>query len=236
MNLLFKLDPKVEGFDTIEEAKDFFSNELPLRDNYFYNVNTISQIEPDEIIYFSLTGYIVAKAIFTGAIIKNEDRDKFKVGHKVKNVEIVESTKKINFEIINGRAINYLDSDIKTNEIKRVLSTVTDIYPDEVDESFKEGNKTKVYVNKYERDPKARKVCLEHFGYSCQICKFDFWYTYGDIGKGSIHVHHIKPLSEIGENYEIKPKEDLIPVCPNCHLILHKLNTPTIEELKERFR
>lgn len=236
MNLLFKLDPKVKGFATIKEAKYFFNSELPLRDNYFYNVNTISQIKPNEIIYFSLTGYIVAKAIFTGDIIRNEERDKFKIGHKVKNVEIIESTKKINFEIINGRAINYLDSDTKTNEIKRVLGTVTDIYPDEVDESFTEGNKTKVYVNKYERDPKARKVCLEHFGYSCQICKFDFWYTYGDIGKDSIHVHHIKPLSEIGENYEIKPKEDLIPVCPNCHLILHKLNAPTIEELKERFR
>ena len=175
MDLLFKLDPNVEGFATIEEAKDFFKNELPLRDNYFYNVNTISQIDSEEIIYFSLTGYIVAKAIFTGEIIKNENRDKFKVGHKVKNVEIIDSEEKINFQIINGRAINYLNNETKSNEIKRVLNTITDIYPDEVDDSFTEGNKTQVYVNKYERDPKARKACLEHFGYSCQICKFDFW-------------------------------------------------------------
>ncbi len=236
MNLLFKLDPKLKGFTTIAEAKDFFKNELPLRDNYFYNGKTILKIKMEDIIYFSLKGFIVAKAVFAGDIIENNDRDELKIGHKVKNVELVDSNKKIDFNIINGRAINYLDNDTKINEIKRVLNTTIDIYPDEVDESFSEGNRSRVYINKYERDPKARKACLEHFGYSCQICKFDFWYTYGDIGKGSIHVHHITPLSEMNKEYKIKPKEDLIPVCPNCHLILHKLNAPTIEELKERFR
>ena len=36
----------------------------------------------------------------------------------------------------------------------------------------------------------------------------------------------MKPLSEIGEKYEVDPLIDLIPVCPNCHVILHKRKPP----------
>jgi 5-methylcytosine-specific restriction protein A len=56
---------------------------------------------------------------------------------------------------------------------------------------------------------------------------------YGDIGKGFIHVHHLKPVSQIGETYEVDPINDLRPVCPNCHAMLHRPEeTLTIEELK----
>ncbi|MCJ7766342.1 MAG: HNH endonuclease, partial [Thiovulaceae bacterium] len=70
------------------------------------------------------------------------------------------------------------------------------------------------------------------FGYNCQVCDFDFELIYGNFGKDSIHVHHVIPLSEIGASYEVDPIKDLIPVCPNCHLILHRYNAPTINELK----
>ena len=62
---------------------------------------------------------------------------------------------------------------------------------------------------------------------------------YGEIGTGFIHIHHIVPISEIGKEYEINYKTDLVPVCPNCHAMLHrKVNdrTLTIEELKERLK
>jgi 5-methylcytosine-specific restriction protein A len=79
-----------------------------------------------------------------------------------------------------------------------------------------------VLVNLYERDTKARQVCLDKFGYICKICNFDFEKRYGLIGKEFIHVHHLIPLSEIKKEYELNPKKDLIPVCPNCHAMLHK--------------
>src|SRR4051812_46040196 len=50
--------------------------------------------------------------------------------------------------------------------------------------------------------------------------------TYGAIGRNVIHVHHLKPLSEIGERYHVDPINDLRPVCPNCHVIIHK-RTPS---------
>jgi len=108
------------------------------------------------------------------------------------------------------------------------------IYPDDIsDNILVEGAKKKVTVNFYERDPKARKVCLEHYGYNCYICKFNFKENFGEIGKNFIHVHYIKPLSEINQEYKVNPIKDLIPVCPNCHAMLHKkVPAYRLEELK----
>lgn len=96
-----------------------------------------------------------------------------------------------------------------------------------------EGSKRKVTINAYERNPKARQKCISHYGFHCSVCEFDFGKIYGDIGKGFIHVHHLKPLADIGEEYEIDPISDLRPVCPNCHAIIHRRDPPyTIEEVK----
>ena len=66
-----------------------------------------------------------------------------------------------------------------------------------------------------------------------QICEFDFFEVYGDIGRDFIHVHHLKQISEIGETYNVDPIKDLRPVCANCHAILHKRKLPyTIDEVK----
>jgi 5-methylcytosine-specific restriction protein A len=41
------------------------------------------------------------------------------------------------------------------------------------------------------------------------------------------------PLSEYKGEYTLSPEKDLIPVCPNCHLMIHCKNEPfKIEELK----
>ena len=95
--------------------------------------------------------------------------------------------------------------------------------PEEIDpkEVYKEGASTTVTVNQYERSLVARLKCLEHHGYKCTVCAFDFENLYGDIGKKYIHVHHIVPISEIGREYELNPVKDLIPICPNCHAMIH---------------
>lgn len=101
------------------------------------------------------------------------------------------------------------------------------------EQTYPEGMRRTVTVNAYERNPKARQACIAHHGAACQVCGFDFEKTYGEIGKGYIHVHHIKPISEIGKSYEVDPKTDLVPVCPNCHAMLHKRNPPFgVEELR----
>ena len=100
-----------------------------------------------------------------------------------------------------------------------------------------EGGARRVTVNAYERNPKARERCIEKHGAHCHVCGFDFGEVYGDIGDGFIHVHHLTPISQIGADYRINPEEDLRPVCPNCHAMLHTNNPPlTVEELREKIR
>ncbi len=104
--------------------------------------------------------------------------------------------------------------------LPRPKATWTD--PSE-DEHYSEGTAISVTVNKYERNPKARKKCLDHFGVKCKVCDLSFAARYGvELGAGFIHVHHIVPLSKIGKGYKVDPVKDLVPVCPNCHAMLHK--------------
>lgn len=116
--------------------------------------------------------------------------------------------------------------------------TIATDYPDEADlenKSFPEGAKQTVQVNRYERNPEARAKCLEIHGIRCEICKMSFAETYGTFAKDFIHVHHITPLHKISENYEVNPETDLIPVCPNCHAMLHRQENGipmTVERLK----
>lgn len=99
--------------------------------------------------------------------------------------------------------------------------------------SFKEGAVKSIISKRYERNPQARLLCLESNGCSCKVCKFNFKDTYGELGQDYIHVHHIIPISTIGKEYEINPKTDLMPICPNCHAMIHKVTPPLlIDELQ----
>ena len=98
------------------------------------------------------------------------------------------------------------------------------------EERHVEGRITQVVQNRYERNPVNRELCLSANGYTCKICGFDFENYYGTIGHGFIHVHHIQKVSSFGGEYYLDPVVDLIPVCPNCHAMLHKEDPPMAPE------
>lgn len=58
---------------------------------------------------------------------------------------------------------------------------------------------------------------------------------YGDLGEGYTEIHHKKPLHSLEEEVEVNPETDLVPVCSNCHRMLHRRRDRimTIEELKK---
>lgn len=85
-----------------------------------------------------------------------------------------------------------------------------------------EGAVYRVSVNAYERNPEARRRCIEAHGTKCCICGFSFGVVYGDVAEGYIHVHHLRPMSEIDGEYLVDPVSDLRPVCPNCHAVIHR--------------
>ncbi len=98
---------------------------------------------------------------------------------------------------------------------------------------FLEGRSEEVRLTRYERNPVARRACIEHWGLCCCVCGFDFEVIYGQLGAGYIHVHHLAPLADIGRQYEVDPVKDLRPVCPNCHAMLHRQETAlTIDKLR----
>lgn len=103
------------------------------------------------------------------------------------------------------------------------------------EELLVEGGMKDILTNKYERSITARKKCIAVYGTACQICGFDFGAVYGSEFAGKIHVHHKLPLYEIKEDYVVDPVKDLIPVCPNCHMILHSKpgGFYTVDEVKE---
>ncbi|CAM4081218.1 HNH endonuclease [Bacillus manliponensis] len=102
------------------------------------------------------------------------------------------------------------------------------------DSFYTEGAATVYYGTRYERDVRNRSMAIEIHGCSCVVCGFDFEKVYGERGKGFIEVHHVKPLSMLESVVEINPKEDLVPVCSNCHRMIHRKKDEilTVEELR----
>ncbi len=134
----------------------------------------------------------------------------------------------------NERLSLVVDGATITVEPKGIAVSLR-VFPEEVDpnELYVEGATTLIQVTKYERDLAARAACIAHFGAQCSVCGCNFGAVYGEIGEGFIHVHHLIPLALISAEYVVDPHSDLVPVCPNCHSMLHRRNPPyTIAELK----
>lgn len=114
------------------------------------------------------------------------------------------------------------------------LLPLEDLLPEESGlPGLPEGAKLRVEVNRYERSRVNRAVCIAVHGTRCSACGFDFGAVYGELGRDFIHVHHKVPVSVLGSGYVIDPATDLVPVCPNCHAMLHRHEPPLdIEDLR----
>ena len=118
---------------------------------------------------------------------------------------------------------------------------------DELDEPKVDGQDLFSFADRYEgalrrmikdvpvRNRAARGDCLAEWGYRCQVCKMTFEERYGPAGKGLIHIHHKNPISRTRQSRKVDGKRDLIPLCPNCHAMLHWTDL-TIEELRRMVR
>jgi len=119
------------------------------------------------------------------------------------------------------------------------FSNPAEVQKSPVNARYPEGATQRVSKNAFERNSKARQTCISHYGPRCVICGFDFGAFYGDAFQGHTHVHHLRDLATIGKEYEVDPVQDLRPVCPNCHSMLHTerpaMSIDTLREIvKER--
>ncbi len=95
----------------------------------------------------------------------------------------------------------------------------------DIDLEGKEGSKSFRTHIQIERDPKlvrAKKhAVLEETGrLKCEVCDFDFFEQYGEVGNGFCEVHHLLPLAQKGRR--TTTLSNLAVVCSNCHRIIHR--------------
>lgn len=98
-----------------------------------------------------------------------------------------------------------------------------------------EGAEKRCYTTRYERDPKKRAECIKIHGTKCAACGFDFEKVYGALGRNYIEVHHIVPLSQLNGELPVNPATDMLPLCSNCHRMIHrrKASVLSIQELRD---
>ncbi len=111
----------------------------------------------------------------------------------------------------------------------------------DVEEEFSEGRVLTQLHRKRERSgtaPRRKKEkVLQTLGcLACEVCGFDFFAVYGELGQGFAECHHRKALCDLeaGVNTRLS---DLAIVCSNCHRMLHRARPwLTVEELAEIVR
>jgi 5-methylcytosine-specific restriction enzyme A len=135
---------------------------------------------------------------------------------------------------------NQIKNTVLNQEVNQQLYQIQDEEYDEV-HSVKEGRVIYKLHKLRERDnkinQKKKDIYFQQNGkLDCEVCGFDFYETYGELGKGFIEAHHRIPLSEIDGETKTKLK-DLALVCPNCHRMLHKaIDALSVAELIKKIK
>lgn len=100
--------------------------------------------------------------------------------------------------------------------------------------SEEEGGHQLFLSRRYERSRNNRKVAIEVHGRNCHVCGFSFDATYGQISNGYVEIHHLVPVSMMQGPRVLDPRVDLVPLCANCHRMVHRKWPPVPpEELRK---
>lgn len=220
-----------------EVQRDFFLNKLPKSDGGYQYKKTGLQAEAGTIVLFQYDNQIIASATLRLPPATYDEPDGDYHGAFCFEVASIRVFDSVGPDVIrehwprfgNFGRIKWNLSPAAYPAFRRRLKhvkgpeAVHSPLPEEIPEPilYVEGASRCVSINAYERDENARRRCIEHYGTNCCICKFSFGDFYGEDAAGYIHVHHLRPLAEIGEEYVVDPIDDLRPICPNCHAVVH---------------
>ena len=139
-------------------------------------------------------------------------------------------------KIVEGQATDDMAKEAKREDVAFAVGLEKVVGDVAIETTFEEGQCGQVTRNIYERSDEARTICLQHHGWRCCVCSLLFEEEYGTKGVSFIHVHHLRPLYASGGGVQTDPVNDLRPVCPNCHAMIHaggKLLTP--EEVQKAY-
>jgi len=247
-----------EEFATLDCVRRFFMDEIRHRTppgKFRVTPGRIARaaLEFGEPLVFTYEARVVFTALAGSELLSNDDQQRQKYpSYFVVDLETLREADDdfhdverqynaltgADINLVKSQGWNRLDDSIHTQSIWARLVT-NFILAEEIIEpaGLVEGSVCAITVNAYERNPEARRRCIEYYGTNCSICGFNFGTRYGEVAHGFIHVHHLRSLSEIGRQYIVDPIEDLRPVCPNCHAVVHRRSPPySIEEVRRFLR
>lgn len=257
---IVKLSNAEKRFDTLDGVRRFFFEELPRRTPPGMFQVTPRRISLDglskgERLLFTYRARIVFTALAASRLVPNVGNESRKYPHyfRVDLTTLCEADEDLHYverwynqktgddvRLVKTRGWNKLRDSTLTNELWQRLRNA-DVFtsPEQVIDpvGLPEGATRTILVNAYERNPKARRLCIDHYGPSCSVCGLNFGVVYGAEAEGFIHVHHLRLLADIRAEYDVDPVKDLRPVCPNCHAMLHRRVPPyDIEYVKDLLR
>lgn len=94
-----------------------------------------------------------------------------------------------------------------------------------------EGEAIRTFGTRYERNPANRAAAIAVHGVRCSVCGFDFLSAYGELGRGFIEIHHTVPVSTMGGGYIVDPATEMVPLCANCHRMVHRESPPVAVDI-----
>ena len=229
---------RVPELEPVKRSREYNLYEEYRKDSvvyeYLFNSRThrwidehVIGLNPDESSGYQAMGILhfiglknVHKGIFSGLSIREA-------------ISILEQ-QDLDFSLVIQPLYRFSNQLTKSHKIEEVIADDIDSEKAEEDSYYTDGAVKEYYGKRYERNPENRKRAIEIHGLSCVACGFNFEKVYGEWGKDFIEVHHIKPLSTIGEEVATDPEKDLVPVCSNCHRMIHrrKENVLSVEDLR----
>ena len=146
--------------------------------------------------------------------------------------------------------IHFLNSKLNPNkptfkipdEEKEEIQSIAPSQPKDFD--HQEGKIVQKNLTTHERNKNLRDHCIAYFRalhhgrIVCECCGFDFGKAYGEWGEGYIEVHHLLPISQTEGQHDVNPEKDLVPLCANCHSVIHRGDegVMSLDQLKERYK
>ena len=135
----------------------------------------------------------------------------------------------------SSNVLQTLFIEVRTEFVNNTAEQDIDSEKAQEDSYYRDGRTIEYFGTRYERNSLNRAKAIEFHGVTCKACCFNFEKVYGKRGKDFIEVHHIKPLFTNEEAVDINPETDLIPLCSNCHRMVHrkKDDVLTLDGLKK---
>ncbi len=136
----------------------------------------------------------------------------------------------------------YINLVTPTKKNRSAKSSNQELSPEQdipVNKEITEGSKTHAEYERRYRNPQLRKQCIAEWGCVCQVCGFDFSKAYGDeLGANFIEVHHLEPISTYDKEHPVDPINDLVPLCSNCHSMIHhgKKGLLTLKQIRDNYK